>query len=77
MTFALGNLSVLAYANGFTLWHYRAGNDTGDEVAGQGFFAEASDMLASGDMVMVSAPDGGRVLSVFTDRNGVRTAPLG
>ena len=27
MAFAIRNLSVLAYANGFTLWHYKAGND--------------------------------------------------
>ena len=27
MSFTLRNLSVLAYANGFTLWHYKAGND--------------------------------------------------
>ncbi len=25
MAFAIRNLSVLAYANGFTLWHYKAG----------------------------------------------------
>ena len=27
MAFAIRNLSVLAYANGFTLWHYKAGRD--------------------------------------------------
>jgi len=27
MAFAIRNLSVLAYANGFTLWHYKAGKD--------------------------------------------------
>jgi hypothetical protein len=25
MAFAIRNLSVLAYANGFTLWHYKSG----------------------------------------------------
>ena len=27
MAFAIRNLSVLAYANGFTLWHYKSGSD--------------------------------------------------
>jgi len=32
MAFAIRNLSVLAYANGFTLWHYKAGRDRLDRV---------------------------------------------
>ena len=27
MVFAVRNLSVLAYANGFTLWHYKGGKE--------------------------------------------------
>jgi hypothetical protein len=64
MAFAIRNLSVLAYANGFTLWHYKAGRDALDEVAARDFFADAADMLAEGDMMMVSCIDGGRVLCV-------------
>jgi hypothetical protein len=64
MSFALRNLCVLAYANGFTLWHYKAGPDPLDDVAGQGFFADAADMLATGDMIMISAQDGGRLAGV-------------
>ena len=56
MSFALRNLCVLAYANGFTLWHYKAGGDPLDDVAEQGFFADAADMLTEGDMIMISAP---------------------
>ncbi|HEY2132874.1 MAG TPA: hypothetical protein VGH36_07860 [Acetobacteraceae bacterium] len=64
MAFAIRNLSVLAYANGFTLWHYKAGSDPLDQVQTQDFFADAADMLAEGDMMMISAADGGRVLCV-------------
>jgi hypothetical protein len=64
MSFALRNLCVLAYANGFTLWHYNAGKDALDAVTGQGFFSDAADMLASGDMIMISAHDGGRIAGV-------------
>lgn len=64
MAFAVRNLSVLAYANGFTLWHYKAGADALDDVAGKGFFTSAADMLAAGDMMMVSAHEGARILCV-------------
>jgi hypothetical protein len=64
MAFAIRNLSVLAYANGFTLWHYRAGRDPLEQVETQDFFADAADMLAEGDMMLVSASDGGGVLCV-------------
>lgn len=75
MAFALRNLSVLAYANGFTLWHYKAGAD-GAAVGARGFFDDADTMLSSGDMVMVSGDSGGRVLCVVADGGKVATAPL-
>ncbi len=76
MAFSLRNLSVLAYANGFTLWLYKTGADDQSCVAAPGFFDDAGDMLAGGDMLMVSARDGGRMFCVLADTNGVRTAPM-
>ena len=74
MAFAIRNLSVLAYAQGFTLWHYKAGAD-GDARSGEaGFFDDASDMLVAGDMVMVSSPAGGRMLCVAAT-NGEGSGP--
>ena len=64
MAFAVRNLSVLAYASGFTLWHYRADADLLDDVVADGFFADAADVLASGDIVMISASNGARILCV-------------
>ena len=83
MAFAIRNLSVLAYAQGFTLWHYKAGTVTLDQTAKSGFFDNAADMMAPGDMIMISAGDGGRIVfvaatgGVRTDEPGsVVTAPL-
>jgi hypothetical protein len=64
MAFAIRNLSVLAYANGFTLWHYKAGPDNLALVERPGFFGNAADMLIGGDLLMVSAADGARVLAI-------------
>lgn len=59
--FIARNLSVLAYAQGFTLWHYRAETGIADACSPD-YFDEASDLLALGDMMLVSAADGGKVL---------------
>lgn len=76
MAFAVRNLSVLAYANSFTLWHYKARADTRAAVAATGFFADAADMLAVGDMVLVGAADGGSMLCVAACENGVAMTKL-
>lgn len=86
------NLSVLAYAQGFTLWHYKAMPDaparlpnlvddagfvrTAQAVTAPGYFDPAGDLLAQGDMVLVSAPDQGMLLFVTGTGERVRTAPL-
>jgi hypothetical protein len=76
MAFAIRNLSVLAYANGFTLWHYKATADDPKAVGAPGYFNDAGDMLTAGDFVMVSAPAGGRMLCVVPHARGLSTAPL-
>lgn len=76
MAFAIRNLSVLAYAQGFTLWHYKAGADRLEDVARPEFLADAADMLAAGDMLMISAADGGRIAFVNTSDGQPTLAPL-
>jgi hypothetical protein len=78
MAFTIRDLSVLAYANGFTLWHYKNGREPLDVTDADGFFSDASDMMAPGDMVMISGGHGARVVCVARSGDGaVVTAPLG
>ena len=63
MAFSPCNLSVLAYANGFTLWHYSAGAES-SAVAGDEFFDDARDLVSAGDIVMVSGESGGSIVFV-------------
>jgi len=58
MAFQSKNLSVLAYANGFTLWHYTTA-DAAADVDTQGYFNGAGDMLRAGDMLMANVNTGG------------------
>ncbi len=77
MAFAIRNLSVLAYANGFTLWHYKSGKDRLEAVTAGNYLADAADMLTAGDLIMVTAADGARIVVVtLADVETVVTAPL-
>lgn len=53
MAYNSKQLSVLAYANGFTLWHYATtdGPEAADTV---GYFNTAADMLRAGDMILAN-----------------------
>jgi hypothetical protein len=58
MAFALDRLSVVAYADGFTLWHYRGETDTRAAISAPGFFTPARHMLRANDMVVAAGSDG-------------------
>jgi hypothetical protein len=51
MAFTTNNLSVLAYANGFTLWHYRTLDAS---IDGPGYFDDAADFLRAGDIILAN-----------------------
>lgn len=52
------DLVVLAYAQGFTQWHYKS-NTVLSDVTAPGFFDDALDILHPGDHVLISARDAG------------------
>ena len=58
MAYKSDNLSVLAYANGFTLWHYTT-PDAAGTVDTAGYFDDAADMLRTGDIVLANTETGG------------------
>lgn len=47
------NLSVLAYSNGFTLWHYKT-NEAKTVVEAKGYFNKVSNIFNSGDVIFAS-----------------------
>lgn len=62
MAFTATDLSVLAYANNFTLWHYIS---TDDAVTGAGYFDKAVDMLRVGDMIIANVDTDGIPVNKF------------
>lgn len=74
--FAIRHLSVLAYANGFTLWHYKAPRNSVQEVRAVNFFQDAANMLAAGDILMISACDGAGMVSIASCDHSPGGAPV-
>ncbi|MBC8337140.1 MAG: hypothetical protein H8E39_00475 [Alphaproteobacteria bacterium] len=58
MAFNAKDLSVLAYANGFTLWHYTT-TDLSTDVDTSGYLNDATDIVRVGDMILANADTGG------------------
>jgi len=56
--FKVRNLAALAYANGFTLWHYAAGIDMICQTMADSYFHNAADMIADGDVLIIKGHDG-------------------
>ena len=62
MAFQSNDLSVLAYANNFTLWHYTTSDA---DVTLSGYFDNASDMMRPNDLVITSLDTDGAPSMVF------------
>ncbi len=64
MAFVASDLSVLAYANNFTLWHY-ATLDNAVSVTGAGYLNKAADMLRVNDLIIANVDTDGTPATVF------------
>ncbi|KAA5605413.1 hypothetical protein F1188_10945 [Roseospira marina] len=58
MAFAPQDLSVLCYANGFTLWHYTT-DDTAAAVTGARYFDPAAPYVRVGDVMICNTDTDG------------------
>lgn len=66
MAFAARDLSVLAYANGFTLWHYTSIDDA-TAITAADYFSDAADMLRVGDLIIINQDtDGSLSTAMYT-----------
>ena len=62
MSFQTMDLSVLAYANNFTLWHYTT-KDT--DITMGGYFDKARDMLRVNDLIIANVDTNGAPATIF------------
>ncbi len=68
MAFQNKNLSVIAYANGFTLWHYSAA-ETLSTITANGYFNSVKTLMNIGDII-INASDNTAIKKInITDLN--------
>ena len=54
------DMSVIAFANGFTLWHYKT-PDAFEEVLEPGYFKPLAKVISAGDIIIVTTKDGSNI----------------
>ncbi len=80
MPFSARDLSVIGYANGFTLWHFKT-SDPSRKVGAESYFNSAAHMFRVGDFILINAgigsmPAHGMIVVVAIDRGEVEVRQL-
>ena len=75
MAFQNKKLSVIAYANGFTLWYYSA-NETMTAISTSGYFNNVSTLMNTGDIIIINASDETSIKSITVTPETVSVAAL-
>ena len=75
MAFQNKNLSVSAYANGFTLWHY-VESATLATITASGYFNAVGTLMNSGDIVIINASDKTSIKKIAVSDGVVTTGAL-
>ena len=71
MAFQNKNLSVIAYANGFTLWHYKE-SATLATITASGYFSSLKNLMNTGDIILINGSNGSTI-KVVSVAEGVVT----
>ena len=77
MSVQIRNLSVLAYAQGFTHWHYKLLEHTLAEALSPGYWDTAHSVFGQYDIVLISGADGATNICVRVDGDAVFWSKVG
>lgn len=58
------NMSVVAYANGFTLWQYQSNDENLNQICEPDYFAKIVTLCAIGDIIIIVAKDGTSIKTI-------------
>lgn len=75
MSFQNKNLSVIAYANGFTLWHYAA-SESVSAITATGYFNPVHTLMNIGDIVIINGSDNTALKKINITAQNVTTGTL-
>ena len=76
MAFKNKNMSVIAFANGFTLWHYKSNEDSLEQIEWAGYFDRVVTLMAHGDIIIINGRDGTAIRAVTELSPSVIIGPL-
>jgi len=75
MAFQNKKLSVIAYANGFTLWHYAA-SETMEAITTSGYFNNVITLMNTGDIIIINASDSTSIKKISVSSSAVTVGAL-
>lgn len=75
MAFQNKNLSVIAYANGFTLWHY-ASSETLAVITASGYFNSVKSLVNTGDIIIINGSDNTSIYKITVTNGMVSTGAI-
>ena len=70
------NMSVIAFANGFTLWQYKSTSDSLEQIEWAGYFDRIMTLMAHGDIIIINARDSTAIRAVTELSPSVIIGPL-
>lgn len=79
MAFKKNNLSVFAYANGFTLWHYVTKTDKIKDLESTerpSYFLPVRNLMNTGDIIILNGSDATVIRKIVLADNKVKIKPL-
>ena len=75
MAFQNKNLSVIAYANGFTMWHYKE-DATLATITASGYFSSLKNLMNTGDIILINGSNGSAIKVITVTESGVTVDAL-
>lgn len=69
MAFNTRMLSIIAYANGFSLWQYKS-QDTVGKICADGYFKDMERLINNGDVMIINGSDTTVIRVAARNKNG-------
>ena len=76
MAFQNKNFNVIAYANGFTLWHYSSNEETLEEIEQDNYFNIVYTLMNNGDIIIIAGKTGTGIRQIELNENKVNIKRL-
>lgn len=70
MAFQNRNFNMIAYANGFTLWHYSSNEETLEEIEQDNYFGIVYTLMNNGDIIIINGTDATGMRRIVSIDNG-------